>query len=80
MDVQKYKEREGRKYANIVFLSNQVALSVINLTYYITVVGNLLRKAEAGIRKGNTALPSRKYKNKSKLMLFFYFFPWHHTF
>lgn len=57
--MQKYKGRQGgKKYTN--FLSNQVALSVINLTYYITVVGNLLRKAEAGIRKGNTASPSSK--------------------
>lgn len=43
----------------------------INLTYYTMSVGNLLRKAEAGLRKGNTAFPSHIYKNKSKMILLF---------
>lgn len=67
-----YRRKGG---GNDNFLSNQVALLVINLTYYITVVGILLRKVEAGIRKGNTALPSCKYTNKSKLISFFLFLP-----
>lgn len=73
--MQKYTERKGGKNPYAFFWSNQVALSVINLTYYTMMVGNLLRKAEAGLRKGNTAVPSHIYKNKSKLILFF-FLPW----
>lgn len=56
---EKVYRNKGKKIYN--FLSNQVELLVINLTYYITVVGILLKKAEAGIRKENTALLSCKY-------------------
>jgi len=50
------KKREKTLYA--FFQSNQVALSDINLTYYTMMVGNLLRKVEVGLRKGNTTFPS----------------------
>lgn len=52
-----------------------MALSVIVLTYYTMMVGNLLRKAEAGLTKGNTAFPSHLYIKTKASWYYFLFLP-----
>lgn len=71
----KNTQKESEKKLCAFFQLNQTALSIVNLTYYTKMVGNLLRKAEAGLnkkKKRNTAFPSHIYENKSKLMLFLF--------